>query len=299
MLEKVLYGIFLFFVKFMQILPKKLRRGFFFILSRFLYIFARKTNKIIETNLNFVYDNKLSNDEIQKIQKYSYFNMSLWILSLIENIKISDEEVNKSVVIENKEVIDRLKKEGKPIIFISAHFGNMDMLGCYMGKFVTPMVQVTRESNFSLIDNFIVKSRESSGLKVVFKSGAVKKLVRAVLKKEDISLIIDQNINNIDGTEVNFLGKTVNQSSTAANLSRKFDAVVVPAAIFNQDDYKYKIKIYDPIYSIKTEDEESDIKEMSQLHADALSNIINEDPKQWFWPHKRFKSHYREIYDLS
>ncbi|WP_421717217.1 lipid A biosynthesis lauroyl acyltransferase [Arcobacter arenosus] len=299
MLEKILYRLFLIFVKFMQILPKKLRRGFFFILSRVVYFFARGTNKIIKANLDLVFDKKLSNEEIKEIQKYSYFNMTLWVLSQIENLTITDEELKSDVEIEGVEIIKKLQEEGHPIIMISAHFGNMEVLGCYFNKFVSPMVQVARESNFKEIDKFITKSRESSGAKIIFRNGAVRNLVKALTKKEIVSIIIDQKINDKEGTKVDFLGKDANQSSTSALLQRKFQAYVIPFAIFNKDDYKYKIKIYDPIKPIKTDDDKDDIEKLAQLHANAISDIIRTDPKQWFWPHKRFKNYYKEIYEKN
>ena len=194
---------------------------------------------------------------------------------------------------------DNAVAENKPIIFIAAHFGNMELLSTYMNKNILKIHQVARESNFKEIDEFIVKAREDSGSKIIFRKGAVKKLVKALIKKEPIALIIDQNINSKEGTEVEFLGKKAYQTSTSSVLSRKFDAVLIPIAIFNQNDYKYKIKIYEPIEPIKTENEENDIKELSQLQANAISDIILEDKKQWFWPHKRFKSHYREIYEKN
>ncbi len=299
MLEKILYRLFLIFVKFMQILPKKLRRGFFFILSRVVYFFARGTNKIIKANLDLVFDKKLSNQEIKEIQKYSYFNMTLWVLSQIENLTITDEELKSDVEIEGVEIIKKLQEEGHPIIMISAHFGNMEVLGCYFNKFVSPMVQVARESNFKEIDKFITKSRESSGAKIIFRKGAVKQLFKALSKKKIISLIIDQKASLKDSSVIKFLGKKANQSSTSAVLQRKFQAYVIPFAIFNKDDYKYKIKIYDPIKPIKTDDDKDDIEKLAQLHANAISDIIKTDPKQWFWPHKRFKNYYKEIYEKN
>ena len=112
-------------------------------------------------------------------------------------------------------------------------------------------------------------------------------------------MIIDQNINARDGEEVEFLGKKAYQTSSSAMLARKFDAYIIPIAIFNQEDYKYKIKVYEPISPIKTDNEKEDLKQISQLEANAISAIIKEDKKQWFWPHKRFKSHYREIYEKN
>ena len=298
-MKKLVYKLFLVVVFILRKMPRFLRRAFFRFIATCGYLFAKGTNRIIETNLNFVFNNSLSRDEIKEIQKYSYFNMVLWVQSLIENLDVSDEELKRTVEIENEEILLNLKKENKPIILISAHYGNMEMLSCYMNKFVMPIHQVARESNFKEIDEFIVKAREASGSKIVFRDGALKKLVKAIMKKEAISLIIDQNINSRDGEEVYFLGKKAYQSASSASLARKFDAVIVPLAIFNKDEYKYKIKIYEPIIPVKTDNEKEDVKLISQLEANAISAIIYEDKKQWFWPHKRFKSHYREIYEKN
>lgn len=298
-MKKLVYKLFLLVVFILRKMPRFLRRAFFRFIATCGYLFAKGTNRIIETNLNFVFNNSLSRDEIKEIQKYSYFNMVLWVQSLIENLDVSDEELKRTVEIENEEILLNLKKENKPIILISAHYGNMEMLSCYMNKFVMPIHQVARESNFKEIDEFIVKAREASGSKIVFRDGALKKLVKAIMKKEAISLIIDQNINARDGEEVDFLGKKAYQSASSASLARKFDAVIVPLAIFNKDEYKYKIKIYEPIIPVKTDNEKEDVKLISQLEANAISAIIYEDKKQWFWPHKRFKSHYREIYEKN
>ena len=298
-MKKLVYKLFLVVVFILRKMPRFLRRAFFRFIATCGYLFAKGTNRIIETNLNFVFNNSLSRDEIKEIQKYSYFNMVLWVQSLIENLDVSDEELKRTVEIENEEILLNLKKENKPIILISAHYGNMEMLSCYMNKFVMPIHQVARESNFKEIDEFIVKAREASGSKIVFRDGALKKLVKAIMKKEAISLIIDQNINSRDGEEVDFLGKKAYQSASSASLARKFDAVIVPLAIFNKDEYKYKIKIYEPIIPVKTDNEKEDVKLISQLEANAISAIIYEDKKQWFWPHKRFKSHYREIYEKN
>ncbi len=298
-MKKIVYQLFLVVVFILRYLPKSLRRAFFRFVAYMGYLFARKTNRIIEANLNFVFNNSLSQTEIKEIQKYSYFNMVLWVQSLIENLDVSDEELKKTVKIENAHIIEDLKKEGKPLIFISAHYGNMEMLSHYINRFVIPVYQVARESNFEEIDEFVIKARESSGSKIIFRAGAIKTLVKAMIKKEAVSLIIDQNINSREGEEVEFLGKKAYQTSSSASLARKFNAYLIPIAIFNQDNYNYKIKVYEPIVPIKTDNEKEDLKNISQLEANAISAIIKEDKKQWFWPHKRFKSHYREIYEKN
>ena len=219
MMKKIVYRLFLVVVFILKNLPKSLRRAFFRFVANLGYLFAKKTNRIIKTNLDFVFENSLSSNEIKDIQKYSYFNMVLWAQSLIENLDVTDEELKQTVQIENAHIIEDLKKQNRPIILISAHFGNIEMLSCYINRFVIPLNQVARESNFQEIDDFIVKSREASGSKIIFKSGALKKLIRAMMQKEAVSLLIDQNINSRDGEEVEFLGKTVYQTSSSALLA--------------------------------------------------------------------------------
>jgi KDO2-lipid IV(A) lauroyltransferase len=298
-MKKIVYRLFLVVVFILRKLPKPIRRGFFRFIANLGYLFAKNTNKIIESNLNLVFENSLSKKEIKEIQKYSYFNMVLWVQSMIENLDVNEKELKETVKIENEEILINLRKENKPIILISAHYGNIEMMSHYFNRFLFPVYQVARESNFNEIDEFLTKAREASGSKIVFKSGALKTLVKALMKKESVSLIIDQNTNAKDGKEVEFLGKTVYQTSSSALLARKFDACIVPIAIFNQDNYKYKIKVYEPIIPFKTDNEKDDLKRTSQLEANAISDIILEDKKQWFWPHKRFKSHYREIYEKN
>lgn len=301
MKENILYFLIMVFIKFIGALPKKIRRGFFFYLSRIIYFFAKKTNRIISANLNLVFDGsfqpKLSEEQIINIQKYSYYNMLLWIQTQIENLKVSEEEMKENISFEGKEIFDNLLKEKKKIILISAHYGNMEILSYGINKFITPVVQVARESNFKKIDKFVEKSRESCGAEIVYRNGATLKLVRSLQKNKVISLIVDQSINVRDGIEIEFLGVIANQTVVPANLSRRFGAYILPVAVFNQGKDKYKIKIYEPIDPIKTKNEEEDIKKSTQLQANALSKIILEDPKQWFWPHKRFKIHNREIYE--
>ena len=296
---KIVYKLFLVVVYILRKSPSFLRRGFFKLIANSAYLFASKTNRIIKANLRLVYGNKISDDEIKSVQKYSYFNMVLWVQSLIENLDVKDEDLKRDIKIENEEILTKLLDEKKPIILISAHFGNMEMLSCYLNKFVTPINQVARQSNFAEVDEFVVSARESSGAKIIFRNGALKKLMTALKKKEVVSLIIDQGINHTSSNEVVFLGQTTYQTITASLLARKFNAYIVPVAIFNQDDYKYKIKVYDYIEPIKTDNEEDDLQKSSQLQANAISAIISEDKKQWFWPHKRFKSHHREIYEKN
>ncbi|MEA1914408.1 MAG: lipid A biosynthesis lauroyl acyltransferase, partial [Campylobacterota bacterium] len=291
MIDALLYYAFLGFVFIIRLMPQGFRNFFFKIFSSTVYLFAKKTKNIIHINLEMAFGkNKLSTTQVEEIARYCFYNMTLWVKSSIENTFMTKDQMKNRFEFVDREFIDDALAQKKKIILISAHFGNLEVLGYGLNAFVTPMVQVARESNFSKIDTFITKSREKVGATIVYKDGAVRKLAKAIKEGKVLSLIIDQNINHVEGTAVQFFGHDAHQTSGAAFLARKFDAVVIPVAIFNQETDKYKVKFYKPLEAIKTNDSKEDIKQLTQLQANAIETIIKEDPKQWFWCHKRWKS---------
>ncbi len=291
---KIEYYLIVFFAKFLMLFPKRWRIKFFKGLGYLTFLLYKKNRRVIEQNLLYVYDKKISQKEIKEIQKSCYQKLFLNVLNIIEDEYISKEEIEKMIIVENKEFIDKLIKDKKPFIYVTAHIGNIDFLGCLVGKLFTPgMYQVYQKLNNPFLSEYMKSKRESCNLKMVEKHGAVKQLVLALKKNKVISLIIDQAVNPKYGQEVIFLGKKVEQTPTASMLAKKFNIPLLPIFIVSDDDKekRYKIILKEPIYP-----EDRSIQELNQLQADILSEIILKYPKEWFWCHKRFKNSNPKIY---
>ena len=108
--------------------------------------------------------------------------------------------------------------------------------------------------------------------------------------------MIDTGINKKDGLKVEFMGKFVHQTSTPAYLARKFNAAIIPVIMTTDDEENYTLEFFNEIKVQKSEDEQADILKATQLQADWLTKLITDEPKFWFWIHRRFKSDYPEIY---
>ncbi len=286
MIDKIQYYLVIFFAKFLMLLPKKLRRGFFKFLALLTYLFYSKNKKVIEANLRYVYDD-LSEKKIKEIQKACYKKLFLTILSIIENEHLSKDDIKSMVIFENKEYLDNIQK---PFIFITAHLGNLDTLGVIVGEFFGRTVHVQQKVKNPFIYNYMSKQREKYGITFVEKHGAVKHLVKAIKNGEVISLVIDQNIKKSLATPVKFLGKETYQLVTSSQLSKKFNIPILPIFIVGEDD-NYKVILKKPIYP-----ENKSIEELNQIQADVMSEVINKYPHEWFWCHKRFKNSAPQIY---
>ncbi len=265
-------------------------------ISRLLYFTMRSRNRIIRDNLLHVYGS-MDKERIKQIQKDCYKYLMLNVLTMLEARYLQVDAMAEAIRFENREYFDDLLAQNKPVIIVTAHYGNIEILGYGIGHFITSMVQIQRKLDSSVkLTRFMKTQRESYGFEIIEKRGALRYLVKALKNKKPISLVVDQNVRKKDAVEVDFLGKRAYQTDSVAYLSRKFDAAILPVFMHYDDDFHYTISFKQPFYTPKTNDEDADIARATQKQADVISDAINADPTQWFWCHKRFGGTNKEIY---
>jgi len=289
------FQLFLLLEKFLMMLPHKARKGFFVFLGYLAYYLSASSRKIVKQNLQFVFP-QMKKEEIKAITKYSFKNLMLNFLHLMELRHMTKEELRQRVTIQNKEVVDAIHAQGRAVIYVTTHYSSWELGGSAISAFIEPLGAVYKKMKNKDYENWVLESRSRFGNINLEKTKVIKPLIRLLKKKMASGILIDTKINEREGVEVEFLGKKIRQTSTPAFLARKFNAAIVPVAMRTDDDEHYTLMIFDEIKVEKTEDEKADILKSTQLQADWLSNLIKREPKFWFWLHKRFKGEYPEIY---
>jgi len=239
-------------------------------------------------------------DKNTKIKLYKpYKNLlnkaSFRVVLRFDNLPITSARFDiksEGVVIKNKEYLKEIQKNHNSFIYITAHFGNIDLLGLIIGKKIGKMVQVQQKLNNPYLTEHMKQKRETYNLEIVEKQGAIKKLFLALKNDKPISLIIDQNVNKKYASKITFLNKETYQTNSTSNLSLKLGIPILPIFIRSIDKEKYEVIFKKPIYSKgKTEEE------LNQLQANIISEMIFKYPKEWFWCHKRFKNSNPSLYE--
>ena len=290
------FYLFLALEKFLMLLPHKTRRNFFLLLSKIAYTLAKKHRRIIRQNIEFLFGDSISDEEIQSYSKYCFDNLLLNFLQILEGRYLSFEDLFSSVHIENRAVLDRALEQNRPIIFATAHFGTWEIAGAYQGAFVGPWIGVYKEFNNKYFEKYMLESRAKFNITMVKRKGAVRHLLKTLKKGGATTLLIDQNISKREGIIVKFFNKEILQTPTPAYLARKTDALLIPVFVHNKTDGNYIIKFHDSVEIDKEVDEQEAILKASQQLSDALEMAIREDPKMWFWCHRRFKETHPNIY---
>jgi KDO2-lipid IV(A) lauroyltransferase len=104
-----------------------------------------------------------------------------------------------------------------------------------------------------------------------------------------VGILTDQAIRKNQSIDVDFFANKATHTPLASILSRKFGLDLIPAYISTEDYEEYTVTIYEPIKSIKTDNQEEDLAILTQVQADVMEDVIKDNPKQWFWMHRRWK----------
>ncbi|RLC49025.1 MAG: lipid A biosynthesis acyltransferase, partial [Candidatus Cloacimonadota bacterium] len=230
------------------------------------------------------------------ITRYAFKNLAFNFLHAMELRHMSKEDLEKKITIQNIEAVQKVHAEGRAVIYVTTHYSSWELGGASIGAFIEPLIAVYKKMKNQTYQKWLLEARNSFGNISMEKSNVVKPLVRNLKKGLACGLLIDTNINKKEGVIINFMGKTLRQTSTPAFLARKFDAAIIPVTIRTDDEDNYTLMLFDEIKVPKTDNIDDDILKATQLQADWLGDLIKKEPKFWFWLHRRFKNDHPKIY---
>jgi KDO2-lipid IV(A) lauroyltransferase len=272
-LERIYSTLYTLFGRAVKTLPAPLLNSFLKTLSTTVTYTTPKFRRRVERNLRTVYGEEFA-------KKHSGEFTSSCIRNLLQNGVTLFKGGRQKVEFKNREVVDRLLKEGQPIIFSSAHYGNWELLASAIGREITSITAVAKKIRNREIDRLITERRESVGIKIVRSKGAVRQLAKAIKRGESIYIMADQSIRG--GVLYPVFGKPAKQSVTNRFLVEKFGATVVPTYITKTEKNGYLAEFFEPMDSSYSGD-------IVEKEIEVLESMVNREPKNWLWCHNRWK----------
>ena len=290
MIDILYLGLYKFFGFLLWALPDSFVRKLMRALAWFAYTVSRKHQKIMRRNLDIAFQPPLKKEEKKRIGISAFMNLIDTVFGIIRRDGMAKAEVIKNVTFEGSEIIQSYKDADKNFILVTGHYGNWELLSQSIAiKFDLTLVGVGRKIDSEVMDKVLKKNRERFNVEMVYKKGAMKGCIKSINEGKVVGILTDQAIRKNQSIDVSFLGKKATHTPLASILSRKFELDLIPAYI-STDNYKeYTVKIYEPIKHLKTENQEEDLAILTQLQSDMMEKVIMQEPKQWFWMHKRWK----------
>ena len=244
-----------------------------------------RSNKIIISNLTKAFP-KLSLQEKKILSKKMWFNYGR-ILAEYMYIKYfrEKEKFSNLITIENQNILEKIKKESKPVIFISGHFNNFELMAMQIDKARIDLSTIYRPLNNIFLNPLMERIRKKYICKKQIKKGiaGTKELLQNFKNGSSIALMIDQRVT--EGVMCDFFGQKARTTTIPAQFVKKFNAKIVPVYIQRFDNNKFKLE-FDNVIEFKSDETLDAITlKLNKI----LEEMILKNPDQWIWTHNRWK----------
>tara|TARA_Y100000992_G_C21260167_1_gene490828 strand:+ start:939 stop:1796 length:858 start_codon:yes stop_codon:yes gene_type:complete len=242
-----------------------------------------RSKKIITNNL-IKFDKSLTPERIARISREMWGNYGR-ILSeypYISNFRKGD--LDKYIKIENKEKLEEVKK-GQPVVFISAHFSNFELMALAIEKAGVNLSAIYRPLNNKMVNSIMEPLRKKHICKNQIKKGinGVRESLKFFKQGISIAIMIDQRVS--EGEKINFFGYPAYTTTIPAQFVKKFGCKIQPVHIERYNKINFKITFDEQITIEKNADNTSISLKLNQW----LENKIRKNPSQWIWTHNRWK----------
>ena len=192
---------------------------------------------------------------------------------------------NSHITINGQDILKDLKKYNKPVIFISGHLSNFELMAMTIEKFGIKLAAIYRPLNNHFLNILMERIRKKYICKHQIKKGigGLREIVKLNRIGFSTALMIDQRVSQ--GIKSNFFNQLAFTTTIPAQLVKKYNCPIVPLFIERFEGTKFKITIQKPIYFSKKESE----KEITEKLNIVLEKMILIKPGQWIWSHNRWK----------
>ncbi len=273
----IIYSLFIL----SKILGIALSRKIFSLIFIFFGPFFR-SKKVINKNLN-IFSCDLSIVEKNNIIKNMWSNYGK---TFIEYIFLDDLRNKKNIVnIQGINILKDISENKSPVIFISGHFANFELMSMEITKNNIDLATIYRPLNNFFLNPFMEYLRKKYVCNNQIKKGraGVKEAINYLNKRFSIALMIDQRVS--EGEIINFFNKEALTTTLPAQIAFKYNLKIVPVSIERNKDDSFNMKVLSPIDPKKFKNKHEISNKLNEL----IEKMIKQNPNQWIWTHDRWK----------
>ena len=243
-----------------------------------------RSKKLILSNIKKAFPdiNLKKSEEISKSMWNNYGRVFSEYM-YIKDFRIG--KLNNNISVEGQEILNEIKDKNKPVVFISGHFSNFELMAMHIEKTGIKLSAIYRPLNNVFLNKVMERIRKKYICKNQIKKGigGMKSLLNLKNNNYSTALMIDQRVS--EGISSNFFNHRALTTTIPAQLVKKFNIPVVPIFIERVENVFFKITINKPI----TFSDNSSIEEITELLNQTLEKMVIQKPEHWIWSHNRWK----------
>jgi Kdo2-lipid IVA lauroyltransferase/acyltransferase len=243
-----------------------------------------RSKKIIEQNISFAFHE--SDKEFKKViisnmwKSYGKILAEYVFMKYFRKIKSE-----KFLKIKGQEILEEIKHSKEPVIFVSGHFDNFELMAMHIEKSGVDLAAIYRPLNNNFLSPMMENIRKKYICRKQIKKGisGTKEILKHFKSGTSIALMIDQRVSQ--GIKSLLFRNAALTTTIPAQFVKRFNCKVVPIYIERKNNENFMLEIMQPINFDNGETIENITLKLNQL----LEKMIIRNPYQWIWSHNRWK----------
>lgn len=249
----------------------------------------RVRGKLVDENLRQAFPD-VSPSGRRRLARRMWEHLLLLVLEVAHAPRrIHETNWRKHVRLRGVDKLVRVLLTDRPVIIITAHFGNFEVGGFMLGILGFPTYTVARSLDNPFLHDYVDRFRRMTGQHIIPKKGGYDQILDVLASHGTMAFLADQAAGSKD-CWVDFFGRPASTYKAIALMSLQHDAPMAVCYARRLDRPMQFEMVTTAIADPRdASDEVGSVHELTQWYTSQLEQAIRQSPEQYWWIHRRWK----------
>ncbi len=272
---------------FVRLLPMRVVLAAGSLLGYAFYVIDRGHRRLAMSNLASAFPSR-SRAECQAVARGMFVHFGRLLAVLLKFSTMRPEQMLACVEFEGEDRVVQAHAQGRGVLLFTGHFGFWEINALVHALKIRPMAVLARPLDNPLLHDLLERVRTVTGNSVIYRRGAIRRVLRALGSNQAVALLIDQHIATADAVYVDFFNRPAATTSALAALALRTGAAVIPVFALPLPGGRFRM-VYEHAVDPPKGDDQAAIREFTQRCTDVLEMYVRRRPDIWLWMHRRWR----------
>jgi KDO2-lipid IV(A) lauroyltransferase len=270
-----------------SLLPMQVVRRCGAVLGRLAYAIDRTHRRTALENLAAAFPSR-PESERRAMARAMFTHFGSLLLELLKFSTYTRDQMIATVEVEGLERNRQAYQQQRGVLFFTGHFGYWEIHAIVEPLIARPISVLARPLDNPRLHEMLERIRTKTGNSVIYREGAVRKVLRELAANHGVALLIDQHLHTPDAVYVDFFQRPAATTSALAALALRTGAPVIPVFALPLPGGRYRLVYEHPVDPPQTDTPDA-VRDFTQRCTDVLEMYVRRHPELWLWMHRRWR----------
>lgn len=257
------------------------------------YTIDRGHRRLAIENLRAAFPHR-SAAECRDIARRTFKHFGRLLTTLLKFSTMTPAEMRARVEFVGAERVEDAHALGRGVLLFTGHFGYWEINALVHALRLPPLAVLARALDNPQLHALLERVRTTTGNSVIYRKGAVRRVLRVLGNNGAIAILIDQHMQSADAVVVDFFNRPASTTSALAAIAARTGAPVIPVFALPLPGGRFRMVYEHPVEPPISDTPEA-LKEFMQRCTDVLEMYVRRYPDLWLWMHRRWRDSQSDV----